>query len=409
MASTVCTNCHDKVEDLLVSKRPLTLFRRNDFDPVYYDFFEEIWDSGDVYADPSGWRDTEASAAHLLPTVHMDQAALGRYYLDEDTTLGNLKEQILQLLGSWEKRVLHWEEVTLYNSASTATAAVLIALRRLGARTVVFETPAYAVTINQAKHGSYKVVLSPTYYRDGFALDIDATLQRRPHPVVYWLTQPRMSLGFDQDVTHVEKLLAHLSPRDFLVIDEATEQRCPSVLHDLGSDQVLRIRGILKPMGLNGLRLACVFHPRALREPLEDAQNVLGASLDLYSLQMAAELAEKKELFFTMLSVANNQVTNLRKRVEFLALASGVTVSRLVNGYMGAVFVPLEGGKSKYRQNRRKLLAHCRTWRMPVILGSSMLYAFDPDWEQVRFNYFSKEHHILRAMEVLTKFTRRTG
>jgi len=61
---------------------------------------------------------------------------------------------------------------------------------------------------------------------------MNATLQRRLHPVVYWLTQPRMSLGFDQDVTHVEKLLAHLSPRDFLVIDEATEQRCPSVLHD---------------------------------------------------------------------------------------------------------------------------------------------------------------------------------
>jgi len=389
-----------------MSKKTLTLFRRNDFDPVYYDFFEEIWDSGDVYADPSGWRDTETSAAHFVPELHIDQAAFGRYYLDEDSTLGSLKERILELLGSWEQRFLHWEEVTLYNSASTATAAVLIALKRLGAKTVVFETPAYAVTINQAKHSSYRVALSPTYYRDSFTLDIDRTLQRRDHPVVFWLTQPRMSLGLDQDVNHVKKLLSHLTARDFLVIDEATEQRYPSVLHDLESNQVLRIRGILKPMGLNGLRLACVFHSRELRVCLENTQNTLGASLDLYSLKMAAELAKKKELFFTMLSVANNQVINLRKKADFLALGSGISVSRLVNGYMGSIFVPLRGGKSRYAHNRSKLLDYCRERRMPVILGSSMLYAFDPAWEQVRFNYFSREHHILRAMEVLATFTR---
>jgi histidinol-phosphate/aromatic aminotransferase/cobyric acid decarboxylase-like protein len=386
------------------------LFRRNDFDSVYYDFFEEIWESGDVYADPSGWRDTASDVASLLPKIQVDQAAFGRYYLDEDATLGGLKESILDLLGFWEKRIVHWEDVTLYNSASTATAAVLIALRRLGARTVVFETPAYAVTVNQAKHSSYKVLLSPTYLRDGFALQIDKTLQRRAHPVVFWLTQPRMSLGFDQNVNEIRNLLAALAPEDFLVIDEATEQRCPSVLSTLseGSDskRIIRIRGILKPMGLNGLRLACVFHARELRSHLEDAQNILGASLDLYSLTVAAELARQKDLFFTMLAVANLQVTSLRKKAEFLALGSEVKVSHLVNGYMGSIFLPFSGGKKKYRQNRKELLEYCRGRRMPVILGSSMLYAFDPEWEQIRINYFSRERHILNAMDVLTAFDR---
>jgi histidinol-phosphate/aromatic aminotransferase/cobyric acid decarboxylase-like protein len=395
------------------SRQPSRLFQRNDFDSVYYDFFEEIWESGDVYADPSGWRDTASEVASLLPRIHVDEAAFGRYYLDEDTTLGGLKERILDLLGFWERRVVNWEEITLYNSASTATAAVLIALRRLGARTVVFETPAYAVTVNQAKQSSYKVVLSPTYHRDGFALQIDQILQRRAHPVVFWLTQPRISLGFDQDVVSVKNLLAGLAPKDFLVIDEATEQRCPSVLSalagEVGSERILRIRGLLKPMGLNGLRLACVFHSKELRVRLEDAQNVLGASLDLYSLTMAAELAERKELFFTMLSVANRQVISLRKKAELLALGSAVRVSHLVNGYMGSVFVPLRGGKRKYRQNRNELLDYCRSRRMPVILGSSMLYAFDPEWEQIRINYFSRERHILNAMDVLTAFDRGVG
>jgi len=385
------------------------LFRTNDFDSVYYDFFEQIWDSGDVYADPSGWRDTESNAASLLPSTNVNPSQLGRYYLDEDTTLGHLKEQILGLLGLWEKRTIRWEEVTLYNSASTATAAVLVTLKRLGVKTILFETPAYAVTVNQAKHGSYKVILCPTYYRDGFALS-DLAFPRRAHPMALWLTQPRMSLGFNQDIALVDSLRTRLSPKDFLVIDEATEQRYPSVLHEFlsvpGPAKVLRIRGILKPMGLNGLRLACVFHDAGLRESLEDAQNVIGASLDLYSLQVASDLAAKSDLFFNMLSVANRQVTKLRKRAELLSLGSQVRVSHLVNGYMGSVFVPFTGGKKKYRQNRNQLLEYCRSKRMPVILGSSMLYAFDPEWEQIRFNYFSREQHVMRAIETLTAFSR---
>ena len=62
-------------------------FRRNDFDAVYYDFFEEVWDSGDIYADPSGWNDTESKVALVFPTIRVN-GAFGRYYLDEDRTLG---------------------------------------------------------------------------------------------------------------------------------------------------------------------------------------------------------------------------------------------------------------------------------------------------------------------------------
>jgi histidinol-phosphate/aromatic aminotransferase/cobyric acid decarboxylase-like protein len=384
------------------------LFQRNDIDQVYYTFFQDIWDSGDIYADPSGWHDTESQAAGLLPKILLNENALGRYYLDEGNTLGDLKDHILQLLEFWEKRHVDKEEMTLYSSVSTATAAILIALKRLGAKTVLFETPAYGVTVNQARYSGYKIVLIPTYHRDNFALTVEPHLLKNSHPVVLWLTQPRMSLGFDQEESFIETLLDKISVSDFLVVDEATEQRYPSVLSrffgKVRSRQVLRIRGLLKPLGLNGLRLACVLHSSSLRSSLENTQEVLGASLDLYSLQMAAELAQKKDIFSTMLSVANTQVTALRRKAELLALGSGITVSRLVNGYMGSVFIPFKGRKENYNKYRRELLNYCRSRRMPVILGSSMFFAFDPEWEQIRLNYFSREHHILRAMEVLTGF-----
>ena len=291
---------------------------------------------------------------------------------------GSLKEQILELIEFWEKRAFGWDETTLYNSVSTATTAILIALKRLGAKTVVFESPAYGVTVNQAKHSGYKVILIPTYQHDNFALPLEKTIVKRPHPVVYWLTQPRVSLGFDQEEAVVERLLSKISADDFLVIDEATEQRCPAILSHLSekSQRVLRIRGLLKPLGLNGLRLACVLHSVDLRASLESAQDIVGASLDLYRLQMAAQLAKKKDLFFRMISVANTQVTGLRRKAEFLALGTEIKLSNIVNGYMGCVFVPLKGGKRNYHENRSKLLNHCLSRRMPVILGSSMLFAF---------------------------------
>ena len=73
---------------------------------------------------------------------------------------------------------------------------------------------------------------------------------------------------------------------------------------------------------------------------------------------------------------------------------------------MGTASIPLKGGRNKYKSNRDKLLQYCRSRRMPVILGSNMFFAFDPDWEQVRFNYFSRQTHIVRAMDVLISFRR---
>ncbi len=384
-------------------------FRPSDFDAVYYNHFKEIWDSGDIYADPSGWRDTEAAAAGLLPSIQIEKAALGRYYLDEGDTIDPLKEQIIKLIESWEQRPFDLDELTLYNSVSTATAAVLIALKRLGLSTIVFETPAYGVTVNQAKQAGYKIVMVPTYYENGFVSGVELYTSKRQSPFAVWLTQPRMSLGFDQKKQFIHQLLEQLSASDFLVIDEATEQHFPSLLSSIHQTskarQVLRIRGLLKPLGLNGLRIAAVLHSAFLREHLEGAQEVIGASLDLYSLEMAAALAQRKELFISMLSVANTQVQTLRKKAEVLALGSKISVGRLVNGYMGTTFVNLQGGKKRYEQNRRDLLNHCCSRRMPVILGSSMFFALDPEWEQIRFNYFNRDHHILRAIEVLTGFS----
>lgn len=389
-------------------KDPDSAFRHNDFNAVYYDYFQDIWDSGQVYADPSGWRYTGSHSANLLPDVNINKADFGRYYLDEGDTLGDLKTRIIQLLESWEAHSLNVNQVTLYNSVSVANASVLAMLRKFGIESILFETPAYGVTINQAKQCGYRIELLPTYYKDNFALDLSSTKKRGP--VAFWLTQPRMSLGIDQREETIQSLLNWLSGSDFLIVDEATEQRWPSILNRFTPDQfprILRVRGLLKPLGLNGLRLSCVIHSAQLREELEESQAITGASLDLYSLQMAAELGSSQRLFSIMLEVANAQVTALQQKAAMLAAGSGIRLSNLVNGYMGAAFIPFSGGIARYNHNRAELLRFCHSIRMPVILGANMFFAFDPEWEQVRLNYFNRENHIITALRELSTFSRR--
>lgn len=391
-----------------INKDGDSAFRHNDFDAVYYDYFRDIWESGQVYADPSGWRDTGSQSATLLPDINVNKADFGRYYLDESDNLGDLKTGIVQLLESWEAHPLDVNQVTLYSSVSVANASVLVMLRKCGIETIFFETPAYGVTINQAKQCGYHITLLPTYYKDNFTLDLSS--MKKPGPFALWLTQPRMSLGIDQKEETIQRLLNWLSRSDFLILDEATEQRWPSALSRFAPDQfpqILRIRGLLKPMGLNGLRLSCVIHSAQLREELEGAQAVTGASLDLYSLQMAAELGKSQRLFSTMLKVANAQVTTLHHKAAMLVLGSGIRLSKLSNGYMGAAFIPLNGGAAKYNHNRTELLRFCHSIRMPVILGANMFFAFDPEWEQVRLNYFNRDSHIITALTELSTFSRR--
>src|SRR2546423_14425752 len=103
--------------------------------------------SGRLRAGLSGWRDTRCDAAELMPHVSVDSSRLDRYYLDEGDALGDVKQQILLLLSAWEDRPVSGDEVTLSPSVSAANFQVLIALKRRGFKTVLFETPAYAVTI----------------------------------------------------------------------------------------------------------------------------------------------------------------------------------------------------------------------------------------------------------------------
>jgi histidinol-phosphate/aromatic aminotransferase/cobyric acid decarboxylase-like protein len=382
-------------------------FRRDDFDLLYKEYFSELQAVGAIRADLSGWRDTRSDAADLMPDVSITKSRLDRYYLDEGDALGELKTDILRLISAWEERPVYADEVTLAPSVSSANLQVLVALKRRGVKTVLFETPGYAVTMNQASHAGLEVVLLPTYRQASFRCVVPDDIIRNLSPCAFWLTQPRMSLGFDQSFESVATVASGIGEGNFVVVDEATEQRFPAHLRYLTTaahPNVIRTRGITKGLGLNGLRVACTIHHSAFREEMESTQDVTGISLDYFSLAAAAQLATELPRFMQMLAAANAQTTTLQHRVASLIRGSALQASNLMNGYIGSLFMRIPAAEI-YDDVRVRLLRHCRDEGTFVILGSSMRFAFDPSHEFIRVNYFNRERHVLAGVESLLRFS----
>lgn len=387
-------------------KRSPKIFSDDDYDKINKEYFEDLRSKGELLCDPSGWLDTYSRAASIFPDVPLSRESLAPYCLDEGNALGDMKLKIAGLVSSWEGgRDLSVDEFTLCHSVSTATLTILVLLKRLGIKSVIFETPAYAVTVNQTKYLGLRARLIPTYLESEFRAPITEDLVRRNSPCAIWLTQPRMSLGYDQPVDYIAALRCLLSPQDFLVIDEATEQHFPSHLRHIGSDRnVLRTRGFLKGAGLNGIRLAFILHHDLLRDQIEATQEVTGSSLEVYSLRAAVEIAEKDGKLAEMLRLSNSQTTSLRERAEKVAFGSKLKVSRLVNGYIGSFFLDLSSLSGTHEEKRQKFLSFCRSKKMPVILGSGMRFAYSPGREFVRANYYNRDFHILWGVSNMVDF-----
>ncbi|CAA9307130.1 MAG: diguanylate cyclase/phosphodiesterase (GGDEF & EAL domains) with PAS/PAC sensor(s) [uncultured Gemmatimonadetes bacterium] len=379
-------------------------FVEDDYDVVNEEYFAELRATRDIVSDPSGWLDTYSRVQDSFSVRWPEGLDLQTYRVDDGGALRKSKEPIRKLLSAWEERDVHYDEFTLCGSATAGSLMALAMIRGLGIRTVVFESPAYYATLDQARLLDMRCVRIPTYVADGFRFDFARTWLASD-PLALWITHPRVSLGLDQDPARCRELLGSLAPHDFLVVDEATEQRFPSLLrHVAHHDQVIRIRNLFKPMGLNGPRLCVIMHSRTMRNAAEFAAATFGGPLDCFSLELAAQSAADIESFRGFLSIANAQTTEARREAQRLLRGSGATLSELVNGYIGCAILDLQHRPGTREDNRRSFLEYCRSVRMPVILGSQMSFAFDPRYEHVRVNYFTRRENLKTGLLLIRDF-----
>ncbi|MDB5580855.1 MAG: hypothetical protein JWR80_6031 [Bradyrhizobium sp.] len=383
-----------------------TAFEPNDFDEIYRAYFEDLIACGEVAADPSGWARTEPGAMFDI-VVPMPPALLGHYVVDNRHLLQTEKEAVRALFSQWDARDYASEEITLTPSISSASFATLLLLRARGVRTVVFETPAYYSTIDQAEALGLEVVLIPTYADDGYQWRVGDWMSASREACAYWLTQPRYALGCNQSIASCTELAASLGESRYLVIDETADQGWPSRLSCVPAGEhpnLFKIRGIMKPLGLNGLRLAAILHAASWRPSFQELLWLVGAALDRYSVVAAAEMARTPDLFLTMLGAARQRVATMHSRLALASRAAPLALSPMENGYLGVV--ELDWRSTVTRGGRAELLAFCRKERMPVTLGPAMIFARDDARERIRLNYFMPRQDLERCVECLGRFAR---
>lgn len=381
-------------------------FADDDYERVNAEYFEQILRDRTWESLPAGWHNPYSSSAEQFRISFLEKEDIQRYTLDEGLALKNEKWPLINLFRAWEGRIIHYNELTLCPSVSTANLIVLFTLKSFGFETVIFETPAYYATLDQARLLGLRSVRLPTYRSNDFQLDCDdvARVIRAAGRCALWLTHPRFGIGINQSLEHVRKLGSLLGTDNALMIDEAAEQNFPSLLRTLSDEvdcPVIRTRGIVKGIGLNGLRAAAIVHPASWRGELERNLEPAGGSLDRFSLVNAGSLAADEALLPTMLAAANAQVRKFQRKISTLSLGSWLRPTPLENGYIGTLMLDLSELPGSYDEKRAVLLDYCRAQRMPIVTRASIGFAFDADWEGVRINYFTPENNVERSVRLL--------
>lgn len=369
--------------------RALKHFYTNDYNIIYDRYFKELVASRQVSADPSGWAQSETEIS--IETLDIVKpTTLADYLIDNRNLIVAQKQTLLSLLQKWDNTDYDFDDVTVVPSISTASLAVLMLLANEHVNTLYFETPGYYVTLDQASSVGMRFRMIPTYRERGYEFDIKKVCKNRRGPIAIWLTQPRFALGQNQKINQMTSILSYLESRDFLVIDETADQAWPSTLSQFKTSttglNIIKIRGYMKPLGLNALRTAFIIHASRWRHAIQELQWTVGAALDYYSLASAVNIASDASLFCAMLNASRRRVERLHRELSALICDSPLSLSPMENGYLGTLI--LDWGIRRSPKIRERLLEECRSWRMPVTLGSAMLFAQDPRLEHIRLNYF---------------------
>ncbi len=336
-----------------------------------------------------------------LIDYHNDEAGLGE----------KTKNSILEILRYEGEQVNCTSQITISPSITSASINVINFLMEVGIKNAVVETPCYYATKYQLEKSQIRTKLVPSFLSGDFQWEPS---NFRIKKCVYWLTQPRISLTKNQNIEAINKILSYLEADDsYLVIDEATELISPSYLNDKleieSNPRVIRMRGLLKQFGINGLRLSYLLHSKSISQELKKSVWLSHGGIDCFSANNAINMAKLPSMFVEMKELTLKQVMKLHKRINAILIDSPIKILDLDNGYTACLVIPLSRKLLELEEYMKKriilieILHHCNI--LPT-LSASMFFAFDGKNEFVRLNYLNDPVVITKAILQLSSVFR---
>lgn len=377
-------------------------FRKDDFFELNKKYFDKILRDGKDYLYPSGFLNASTRAIEKLHDITINKYDFVEYRNDSTSNTSEYKTIINKLFNHWDAYNYTVDELTICHSVTVGSIAILNYLYSCNIRNVIFETPAYYATMMQAEQMGLNVIKIPSYYDSNFCSPLQI---QKDQPLAYWITQPRISLGANQDAAYIERIVNSLRDIDYLIIDEATEIIFPSHLAYTSSyktKNIIKIRSIFKGVGLNGARIATIIHPASIKKRLSLSLWVYQGGLDIFSLELMRQTC-RPNYFRTMLDVSLSQVLETKKILNRHLMGSNIELSDIQNGYIGTLIFNYRNEKN-YRKNRNLLLSLLSNNRIVVTLGASMSFAFDKKREFIRLNYYMNREHLVRTVNIMKTF-----
>jgi len=388
------------------------LFRRDDFEEINSRFFSEMRQNKSYTADPSGWLHKILHINHLLPEPLASLDGLTRYCSDEEWNIKGVKENYVEFASRWDENSYSYDNLSLCSSVTSAIAIVLATLKRKGVKCVFFETPLYFAALCQARIFGLRTVLLPTYIDNDFVLDrFEAKISKKGGPFAFWISQPRTYLGVNQEPEYIQSIINTISNKSYLIVDEAMEQEWPSRMQSVSPTQsnVIKLRSITKGIGLNGLRMAYILHPQSIRAEIVSSMENFQGGLDSQSVRLTSALITNEDLYKRLLRSSRDLIFDLSRLARAEILGTGMILSKIQNGYIGSVALPRPASMKTISVWRKRLLSHCVINRCPIILGSSMYFAVDKNFEFVRLTYFNGANHLRNGLRILASIYRGEG
>lgn len=377
-------------------------FLKDDFFEINKKYFDKILEDGNNYLHPSGFLNTNLSVIEKLEDITINKKNFVEYHNDSTHNILPYKIIIQNLFNHWDNYSYDLNELTICHSVTMGSLAVLNYLYKNNIKDIIFETPTYYATIIQAEQMNFNITKIPSYYEQAF----NNCLQIKNNtPKVYWITQPRISLGINQDIKFIEELIQNLREIDYLVIDEATELMFPSHLSfttKYKNKNIIKIRSIFKGMGLNGPRISIIIHPKKIKKELDLSLWIYQGGIDIFSLELVKKVCTIN-YYKTVINTSLNQVLETKKILKKHLLGSCVELSNIQNGYIGTLIVNYKNNKN-YEENRELLLDLLSKNRIIATLGASMNFALDKRREYIRLNYYIDKEHLIEAINIIKTF-----
>lgn len=387
--------CHRKNKDLFILK--------DDFNDIRDKYFKTIIEERNWYSLPGGIQDNHSPLYENFPNIQISQNELSGYKIDSGSNLNWLKLKLLPLLSKWENRDLTIDQFTICPSVTMALLTCFNLSRILNICIVAHETPSFFASVEQAKTMGFDNYLIPTNQEDNFCVTEEDIMNLNELASKYTLvlTQPKIGIGINRNVDQISEILKIMHQDSLLIIDEAADRNFPMKyeVRTISDKRLLRVKGIFKGLGLNGIRASVIFHDREFKQQISSLLEIFGGTLDSFSIKMLAEIAENESFFLSSLEYATQYIRTGSNLVKTRLLGSLAQFETVENGYLGIVKIPF--GNKDFYNARKTLLKEARRLKSPLVLGSSMYFPYDGFSEWIRFNLFSSKENIIRSADII--------